>query len=234
MSSFTDPHAGQPVLVYGEGLDKAGAAMILVHGRGASTEDILSLAIELPQAGFAFLAPQAATSTWYPHRFTAPLEANQPWLDSALAALGRVVDHVDAAGIPPERTFLLGFSQGACLVLEYAARNARRYGGVIGLSGGLIGPEIEPFRYPASLAGTPVFLGCSDIDPHIAKARVVETARTLEQLGGAVDMRLYPGMGHTVNEDELQAVRAMLAGCQCKVEMSPILQSRNVPFDRDG
>lgn len=224
MISSNDPHAGQPVLAYGAPLDKAQsadkaqaadkarAAMILVHGRGASAEDILSLAEELPQPWFAFLAPQAAGNTWYPQRFTAPLSANQPWLDSALAAIGRVAAQVAAAGIPPERTYLLGFSQGACLALEYAARNARRYGGVAGLSGGLIGPQVEPNRYPAGLAGTPVFLGCSDIDPHIPQERVMETARLLEQLGAQVDMRLYPGMGHTVNDDEVQAVQQMMAG----------------------
>ena len=217
MISSNDPHAGQPVLAYGAPLDKAQAAdkaraaMILVHGRGANAEDIISLAEEFPLPGFAFLAPQAAGNTWYPQRFTAPLSANQPWLDSALAAIGRVLAQVQAAGIPPERTFLLGFSQGACLALEYAARNPRRYGGLIGLSGGLIGPQVEPSRYPAGLAGTPVLLGCSDIDPHIPQARVLETARTLEQLGAVVDLRLYPGMGHTVNEDELEAIRGMLA-----------------------
>ena len=210
--SMSDPHAGQPVLGYGAGLGKAQAAMILVHGRGASAEDILSLADEFPQPEIAFLAPQAAGNTWYPQRFTAPLSANQPWLDSALSAIQRLMEQVARAGIPPERTFLLGFSQGACLALEYAARNARRYGGVVGLSGGLIGPQVEISRYPAGLADTPVFLGCSNIDPHIPQERVVETARLLEQLGGVVDMRLYPGMGHTVNEDELEAIRRMMAG----------------------
>ena len=215
---FDDPHAGQPVLVYGAKLDKAQsadkaqAAMILLHGRGASAEDILSLAEELPQPGFAFLAPQAAGNTWYPQRFTAPLSANQPWLESALEAIGRVAAQVAAAGIPPERTYLLGFSQGACLALEYAARNPQRYGGIAGLSGGLIGPQVELQRYPAGLAGTPVFLGCSDIDLHIPQERVMETARALEQLGARVDMRLYPGMGHTVNDDEVQAVQQMMAG----------------------
>jgi predicted esterase len=216
--AFDDPHARQPVLAYGVPLDKAKAAdkafaaMIMVHGRGASAEDILALAEEFPQPGFAFLAPQAAGNTWYPQRFTAPLSANQPWLDSALKAIGRVAAHVVSAGIPPERTFLLGFSQGACLALEYAARNSRRYGGLIGLSGGLIGPQVELTRYPAGLASTPVFLGCSDIDPHIPQVRVLETARTLEQLGAVVDVRLYPGMGHTVNNDEVQAVQQLMAG----------------------
>ncbi len=205
----TNPHANQPVLTFGTPLDQAKAAMLMVHGRGAGAEDILYLAEELDATGFAYLAPQAAGYTWYPQRFLAPLEANQPWLDSALKKLDRVIKQIAEAGIPTEQTFLLGFSQGACLALEYAARNAHRWGGVVGLSGGLIGPQIDPERYPDSLAGTPVFLGCSDIDPHIPKQRVLETAKMMEQLGAVVDARLYPGMGHTVNEDELETVRKL-------------------------
>jgi len=206
----TNPHANQPVLTFGTPLDQAKAAMLMVHGRGAGAEDILYLAEELDATGFAYLAPQAAGYTWYPQRFLAPLEANQPWLDSALKKLDRVIKQIAEAGIPTEQTFLLGFSQGACLALEYAARNAHRWGGVVGLSGGLIGPQIDPERYPGSLAGTPVFLGCSDIDPHIPKQRVLETAKMMEQLDAVVDARLYPGMGHTVNKDELEAVRKLM------------------------
>ncbi len=211
-NSTIDPHANQPVLTYGAPLDQAQAAMLMVHGRGASAEDILYLAEELDVPGFAFLAPQAAGYTWYPQRFLAPLEANQPWLDSALKKLDSVIKQITEAGIPTEQTFLLGFSQGACLVLDYAARNGHRWGGVAGLSGGLIGPLIDLNSYTGSLAGTPVFLGCSDIDPHIPMQRVLETAQTLEQLDAAVDARLYPGMGHTVNEDELEAVRNLMQG----------------------
>lgn len=210
MNSNHDPHAGQPVRIYGAPLDSAQAAMIMVHGRGASAEDILWLAEEFPQPGCTFLAPQAFMNTWYPQRFIAPLESNQPWLDSALASVGRVAAQITGAGIPSERTFILGFSQGACLALEYAARHPTRYGGIIGLSGGLIGPQVELNRYSKGLDGTPVFLGCSDIDPHIPKERVQETARTLEQLGASVDMRLYPGMGHTVNDDEIDAIRTLM------------------------
>lgn len=184
--------------------------MLMVHGRGASAEDILYLSEELNVPGFAYLAPQATGYTWYPQRFLAPLQSNQPWLDSALKKLDRAIIQIADSGIPAEKTFLLGFSQGACLALEYAARNARRWGGVVGLSGGLIGPQVDPTRYPGSLEGTPVFLGCSDFDPHIPKLRVLETARMMEQLSAAVDMRLYHGMGHTVNEDELQAVQEMM------------------------
>lgn len=205
-----DPHANQPVLAYATPLDQAQAAMLMVHGRGASAEDILYLAEELDAPGFAYLAPQADGYTWYPQRFLAPLQANQPWLDSALKKLDGVVQQIFEAGIPGEKIILLGFSQGACLALEYASRNARRWGGVVGLSGGLIGPEIDPRRYPGSLADTPVFLGCSDIDPHIPRQRVFETAQMMEQLGAVVDARLYPGMGHMVNQDELDAVRLIL------------------------
>jgi phospholipase/carboxylesterase len=205
-----DLHASQPVLHTGAGLSEASAAMIMIHGRGASAEDIIGLAGELERPDLAFLAPQAAGGTWYPQRFVASLESNQPWLDWALVRIDALIAHVGAAGIPPERVVLLGFSQGACLVLEYAARNTRRYGGVIGLSGGLIGPDDLVRHDTGSLAGTPVFLGCSDIDFHIPKERVLASAEVLRQLEGAVESRLYPGMGHTINQDELAYVRGML------------------------
>ena len=204
------PHRGQPVIGEGEPLERARAAMILVHGRGASARDILTVAAALKADGFAFLAPEAAGSAWYPYPFTAPIESNQPWLDSALEFVGEVLAEVER-WVPAERVILLGFSQGACLATEYAARNARRYGGLAGLSGGLIGPDGTPRDYPGSLAGTPVLLGCSDVDPHIPAQRVRDTAGWLEALGGKVDLRLYRGMGHEVNEDELEAVRAMMA-----------------------
>lgn len=205
------PHQGGPVLAYGVPLEQARAAMIMIHGRGAAAEDILTLAPELDQPGFAYLAPQAANHTWYPYPFTAPLDRNEPYLSSALARVGEVGALVEAAGIPPERTFLLGFSQGACLTLEWVARHARRYGGVAGLSGGLIGPDGTPRDYPGTLDGTPVFLGCSNVDPHIPQTRVEHTAQVLERLGGVVTMRIYPNMGHTVNLDEIAAVRRMMA-----------------------
>jgi predicted esterase len=206
------PHQGQPVLAYGVPLDQARAAMIMIHGRGAAAEDILTLAPELDQPEFAYLAPQAAHHTWYPYPFMTPMERNEPYLSSALARVDEVLALVAAAGIPPERTLLLGFSQGACLTLEWVARNAQRYGGVVGLSGGLIGPDGTPRDYPGTLDGTPVFLGCSDVDPHIPKTRVEHTAQVLERLGGAVTMRIYPNMGHTVNLDEIAFVRQMMAG----------------------
>lgn len=205
------PHQREPVLAAGTALEQARAAVVMIHGRGASARDILTLAPELGLPALAYLAPQAAGSTWYPYPFMTPMDQNEPYLSSALARVGEVLSHVAAAGIPPERTALLGFSQGACLTTEYVARHARRYGAVAGLSGGLIGPAGTPRDYPGRLEGTPVFLGCSDVDPHIPKARVVETGEVLQRLGAAVDLRLYPGMGHLVNGDELAAVRALFS-----------------------
>ena len=208
---ITGPHQGQPLLLAGEPLESAKAAMIMVHGRGATAEDILMLADEFKQPGFAYLAPQAAGNTWYPNSFLAPIASNEPGLSSGLAVIASLLEQLTQAGISNERTILLGFSQGACLSLEFTARNARRYGGVAGLSGGLIGPDGTLRNRSGSLAGTPVFLGCSDIDPHIPKARVQETAEVLRQLGGDVTMQLYPRMGHTVNRDELRSVQTMMS-----------------------
>ncbi len=207
---MADPHSGQPILQAGARLDSATAAMILVHGRGASAEDILFTIGGLHRPGFTFLAPQAAANSWYPFAFTEPIERNEPWLSSALARLAGVLETVEAA-IPASRVILLGFSQGACLTLEFAARNARRFGGLVGLSGGLIGPEGAPRDYPGSLAGTPVLLGCSDVDPHIPAGRVTASGEVLRRLHGEVDVRIYPGMGHEVNQDELGFVRDLMA-----------------------
>ena len=207
---ITGPHQGQPILTTGESLESAQAAMIMIHGRGASAEDILGLAAELKQTGFVYLAPQAAGYAWYPNSFLASIASNEPGLSSGLAVIASILAQLTEAGISPERTILLGFSQGACLSLEFAARNARRYGGIAGLSGGLIGPDDTPRNYPGSLAGTPVFLGCSDVDFHIPKKRVEQTAEVLQRLGGQVTMRLYPRMGHTINLDEIRFVQGMM------------------------
>jgi predicted esterase len=194
----------------GEPISRARAAVLMLHGRGASAEDILSLANEFDQPGFAYLAPQAAGNTWYPNRFLVPLQQNEPWLSSALGFVEAVLGEVINAGIRREQIMLLGFSQGACLTLEFAARNAGRYGGVVGFSGALIGPEDTPRDYPGSLAGTPVFLGCSDVDFHVPKEYVQQSAEVMKQLGGEVTMRLYPNMGHTINQDEIEFVRGMM------------------------
>jgi len=201
---------GQRVVEAGERLASARAAMILLHGRGATAEDIVSIAAEVQLPGWAYLAPQAAGSTWYPNPFTAPLESNEPYLSAALDTVSRLVGRVEAR-IPAQRIVLLGFSQGACLTLEWAARNARRYGGVVGLSGGLIGPEGTSRDYPGQLDGTPVFLGCSDIDPHIQMHRVVEAGEVLRGMGAQVTVRFYPGMAHLVNGEEIETVREMVA-----------------------
>ncbi len=211
-----NPHLNQPVSHAGRPLAEARGAMILIHGRGATAESILDLASFLPHPELAYLAPQAADYTWYPYSFLAPMPQNEPYLTSALETVGRVVAEVEAAGIPAERILLGGFSQGACLASEYAARNARRYGGLLLFSGGVIGPDGTPRNYGGSLDGTPVFLGCSDIDPHIPLARVEETAEVFERLGAAVDKRIYPRMGHTINQDEIDAAAALLSAAMAE------------------
>jgi len=211
MPSSTDPHDGQPVVHYGAALESARLAAIFTHGRGASAEDILGLAPELGVDDVAYLAPQAADHTWYPYSFLTPIPKNEPWLTSALGVLGKLVITLGERGYGPERIVLLGFSQGACLSLEFAARNPGRYAALIGLSGGLIGPPGTPRDYRGSLAGSPVFLGCSDIDAHIPLDRVHETTDVFRRMGAIVDERIYQGMGHTINADELQAVRGLIA-----------------------
>lgn len=203
-------HQGQPVLHVGAALDQAKAVVLMLHGRGASAEDILSLSSEFKYDQVAYLAPQAAGHQWYPNRFIAPLESNEPYLSSALEVIGDLINHVLAAGTPQEQIVLLGFSQGACLVLEYSARKAGRYGGVIGLSGALIGPPGTARTYPGTLDKTPVLLGCSDVDFHIPIDRVIESTSVFRQLGANVTERIYPGLGHTVNEDEVGFVDDLL------------------------
>jgi predicted esterase len=207
-----DPHAGQPVLSLGPVVADARLVVICVHGRGASPDDILGLAQELQLGDVAFLAPQAAGRTWYPYSFLSPIERNDPGLASALRVLEGLVSLAGAQGVQPERVGLLGFSQGACLSLEFAARHARRCAAIAGLSGSLIGPPDTPRDYAGSFDRTPVFLGCSDVDSHIQVERVHETAAVFRRMGATVDERIYPGMGHMVNGDELEAVRAMLIG----------------------
>jgi len=196
----------------GATLARARAAVVMLHGRGASAESILGLAGAFDMPDIAYVAPQAPTGSWYPHSFLAPLAENEPHLSLALETVGRSVDDLVARGVPAECIVLLGFSQGGCLALEYAARNARRYGGVVGLSAGLIGPEGTPRDYAGALDGTPVFVGCSDVDSHIPLARVHETAGVMRTLGGDVTERIYPRMGHTIVADELEHVHRMLAG----------------------
>lgn len=195
----------------GAPLSRAKAAMILLHGRGATAEGMLDLAEVFAQPDVAYLAPQAAGRTWYPYSFLAPIDQNEPHLSRALAQVGELVSDLGRNGFSPEKLIILGFSQGGCLALEYAARNAQRYGAIIGLSAGLIGPEGTPRTYGGSLAGTRVVLGCSDVDAHIPVGRVHESARVLTALGADVIERIYPAMGHTINDDEIAQVRTALA-----------------------
>ena len=213
LSGELGPHAGQPVVARGAPLPAARAAMIMLHGRNAGPENILELAGPMAHPAFSFLAPAAAGGTWYPLSFLAETTRNEPGLSSALQMLDRLVDETERRGVPRRRIMLLGFSQGACLVLEYAVRHGagnRRLGAVIGLSGGLIGPPGTVWDYPGDFAGTPVLLGCSDVDPHIPKERVEESARVFERRGARVTLRLYPGMGHLVSDAELSLVRELM------------------------
>jgi predicted esterase len=202
------------VLAAGAPLERAKAAVVLLHGRGGSAEDILTLAGALAVPDIAYVAPQAPGNTWYPQSFLAPLERNEPALSRGLGTVRAVVDGLVESRLTVERIVLMGFSQGGCLALEYGARNARRYGGLVGLSSGLIGPPGSPRDYAGSLAGTPVFLGCSDSDSHIPEWRVHESAEVLRGLGAEVTERIYPGMGHTINDDEIAQVRRLLEGVQ--------------------
>lgn len=184
--------------------------MVMCHGRGAAADDMLALAAEFDVPDVAIIAPQAAQGTWYPKSFLAPLRENEPHLSSALALLGAIVEELEREGMPSSRLVLFGFSQGGCLALEFAGRNARRYGGVVGLSAGLIGPAGRSWNFASGLASTPVFLGCSDRDPHIPRDRVEESSRELGRIGGRVELQIYQGLGHTVNRDELNHVQRML------------------------
>ena len=206
----SDPHGNQPVLAAGRKLAGAAGAVILVHGRGASAEDILDLGREFDHAELAYLAPQAAGNSWYPYSFLAPIEQNEPWLRSALNKLGKVVEDISNAGIGREKIVIAGFSQGACLASEFVARNPTRYGGLIAFSGGLIGPPGTEFHYAGKLGGTPAFFGGGDPDAHVPWQRVQESASVLSALGAEVLLRRYPRMGHTINREELDEARSLL------------------------
>jgi phospholipase/carboxylesterase len=201
-----DPHASAALRRWGPPPAEAPVGLVLLHGRGDSAAGILTLADELRARGagpVSVVAPDAVGSQWYPQRFTEPVERNEPWLGSALAVVGRAVAELEEGGLPRRRIVVAGFSQGACLALEYVARSGGAWGGVVGLSGGLIGADVDPATYPGRLDGTVAFLGCSDVDPHIPEERVHATGRQLLGQGASVITRIYPGMPHTVNADEL-------------------------------
>ncbi len=204
------PHAGQPLASAGAPLGKSPVALIMVHGRNAAPANILSLVPSFGRPDLTYLAPAAAGGTWYPLSFMAEQEKNEPGLSSGLWVLDQLVRHVVDSGVRRDRIVLLGFSQGACLSAEFAASHANRYGGVVLYSGGLIGPPRTTWNYSGSFGGTPVFLGCSDVDAHVPRTRVDESAALFQRMGATVTERIYPGMGHLVNEEETGFTRALL------------------------
>ena len=208
---FRGPHQESEIAEYGASLSHSKAAMVMVHGRGATAQSMFPLADEFAQPDFHYRAPQAHNHTWYPYSFLAPKEQNQPGISSGIQVLHDLLNNITATGIPAEKIILLGFSQGACLATEFAARHPQKLGGVVAFSGGLIGPEVDASNYAGSMEQTPAFLGCSDRDPHIPKERVDKTEEIFSKLNANVTKRIYEGMGHTVNKDEIKAVRGMMA-----------------------
>ena len=206
----TNPHRNQPVFQRGAPLNAAKGAVVLLHGRGASADDILGLAQDFDLPELANLAPEAAEHTWYPYSFLSPVVQNQPWLDSALKLVGETIQRAINAGIERQNVAIVGFSQGACLATEFVARNAARYGGLVAFTGGLIGPPGAKFGYSGELSGTPCFLGAGDRDPHVPWKRVEESAAVLSDLGAAVTLRRYPGLPHTINQDEIDHAKVIL------------------------
>jgi phospholipase/carboxylesterase len=210
VTNTTTLHANQPVLRAGAPLAEAKGAVVLLHGRGGSAEDILSLAQPLYREGLAYLAPQAAGHSWYPNSFLAPREANEPLLSSALEKIGSVVSEIEAAGISRDRIVVAGFSQGACLASEFVASNPARYAGLIAFTGGLIGPPGEDLHHEGSLTGTPALFLSGDPDPHVPWQRVQASATELERMGAVVTARRYPGRPHTITAEELDLARTLI------------------------
>lgn len=210
MTKPFDPHASQLVLRAGAPLAEATGAVVLLHGRGGSAEDILRLAQPFRLQGLAYLAPQAAGHTWYPNSFLAAREANEPWLSSALAKIGSVVGETEAAGIQRDRIVVAGFSQGACLSTEFVASNPARYAGLIAFTGGLIGPPDADLQHEGSLAGTPALLLSGDPDPHVPWQRVQASATELERMGALVTAHRYPGRPHTITVEELELASTLI------------------------
>jgi len=206
------PHAGQPIVRAGAPLEAARVAVIMIHGRGAGPRNILELVPSLERPDAAYMAPAADSGTWYPQSFMAPMERNEPGITSGISVVHSLIDEALAAGIAADRLALLGFSQGACLVSTAVQRRPQRFGAVVVLSGGLIGPPGATWDEHGDFASTPVFLGCSDVDSHVPESRVRETAALFERMGADVTTRIYPGMGHLVNDDEIAWTRKRLAG----------------------
>jgi phospholipase/carboxylesterase len=191
------------IITAGKELTKGSKVLIMLHGRGGSAEDILSLASYLDVNDFTLMAPQATNNTWYPYSFLAPPSQNEPWLSSALDALKELLDELNAKGISSENIFFLGFSQGACLTLEFVTRNANKYGGIVAFTGGLIGDKIYNQNYKGDFQNTPVFIGTSNPDPHVPVERVYATTNILKTMNADVTEKVYNNMGHTINQDEI-------------------------------
>ena len=192
------------IVTAGKDLNKDSKVLILLHGRGGSAQDILTLAQHLDVQNFSLLAPQATNNTWYPFSFMAPPSQNEPWLSSALALLEEILQDLYDKGVPSENIYFTGFSQGACLTLEFVTRNAAKYGGVVAFTGGLIGNNIYPENYQGDFQGTPVFIGTGDPDPHVPVERVYATANILRDMHASVTEKVYTNMGHTINQDEIE------------------------------
>lgn len=206
-------HNPNNIVTAGKPLDEAAKVMVMVHGRGGSAQDMLSLSQYIQADGFAFVAPQAQDNTWYPYSFLRPVDENEPYLSSALQVLVSLRARLQSDyNFKLPQIYWLGFSQGACLMLEFIARNAMEYGGVFGLSGGLIGPPGSPRSYNGSFSNMPLFLGCSDRDSHIPKERVLESENVFRDMGADVTAKLYPNFPHSINEDELNIVNLLIAG----------------------
>lgn len=204
------PHANRPVVGFGQPLGQASTVAIMIHGRGASPEDILGLATAFDRPNVSYLAPAAASNTWYPYSFLTEISKNEPYLSSALSVLDALVSDVERTGIARRRIVMMGFSQGACLTSEFAIRNASRFGGFVAFSGGAIGPPGTAWDDTRRFEGTPMFFGCSDIDAHIPEQRVTETSAICRRMGADVTTKIYPGMGHVVNDDEIAHARMLL------------------------
>lgn len=207
---FKGPHQNSNIVTYGRSPEDANLAMIMIHGRGASAESIITLSNEFDMGNIHYRAPQASQSTWYPYSFLQPTERNEPGLSSGLQVIFDIISDIEEKGISKEKIILLGFSQGACLATEFVARHPARYGGLIALSGGLIGESVQSENYEGDLNGTPYFVGCSDVDPHIPVERVEESVKILKNLGADITKKIYPGMGHTVNQDEMDHIKKMI------------------------
>lgn len=208
---FQGPHQNPKIVTHGVSPDEADLAMIMIHGRGASAESIITLSNEFDTGNIHYRAPQADQFTWYPYSFLQPTDRNEPGLSSGLQLIFDMISDLESEGIPKEKIILLGFSQGACLSTEFVARHPAKYGGIIALSGGLIGDSIKKENYESDLEDTPYFVGCSDVDPHIPEERVNESAEVMNKLGAEVTKQIYPGMGHTVNQDEIDHIKKIIS-----------------------